>query len=76
MYGATNHLELEYDDQDDPARFQHLDKNDVQESTYQGFQISDTHKRLLNQPDVVALMEPGQIYSIAFHDKLILSDQI
>ena len=62
---------MEYDDQVDPTRFQHLDQTEVGISVYPGFQISDTHERLLNQPDVVAIMEPEQIYSIAFHDKLI-----
>ena len=71
MFGTTNHLE----DEVRPARVLQLENNHLAPvSTFyntinEKLTISDTHERLLNEPDVIRLMEPGTIYSIAFHKK-------
>ena len=71
MFGTSNHLE----DEVQPARVLQLENNHLAPvSTFyntinEKLIISDTHERLLNQPDVIRLMEPGTIYSIAFHKK-------
>ena len=63
MFGTSNHIE-----DDDIAAF--LDPPFHPGNA--GIAISATHQRLLNEPDVVRLMEPGMVYSVAFHDKRII----
>ena len=80
MFETTNHLE---GDEVHPARVLQLEQNDItafsppNPALYNNpiypenaaIAISDNHARLLNEPDIIRLMEPGTIYSIAFHKK-------